>query len=72
MAKNNIAKVENHPDLIRDLSTQAIINTNSGAYEERLEAIAKVKLDKQQSADIDTLKKDMAEIKKLIKNLASK
>lgn len=71
MAKKTL-KVKDNPDLIRDLSSQAIINTNSNAYEARLAQIEKVKLDEQQSADIEVLKEDMKEIKKLLKNMASK
>ncbi len=71
MAKKTL-KVEDNPDLVRDLSSQAIINTNSNAYEARLAQIEKVKLDEQQSADIEVLKEDMKEIKKLLKNIASK
>jgi hypothetical protein len=65
-------KVEDNPGLVRDLTNQAIINTNSNAYDARLQQIAKVKLDEQQSADIEELKKDMTEIKKLLKKIASK
>ena len=71
MAKKTL-KVKDNPDLVRDLSSQAIINTNSNAYEARIQQIAKVKLDEQQSADIEDLKEDMKEIKKLLKNIASK
>jgi len=71
MAKKTL-KVEDNPDLVRDLSSQAIINTNSNAYEARLAQIEKIKLDEQQSADIEGLKEDMKEIKKLLKNIASK
>jgi hypothetical protein len=69
---NKTATVEENKDLKRDLTSNAIINTNSNAYEARLKAIAKEKLDQLQSADIADLKKDMAEIKKLLKTLASK
>ena len=71
MAKKTL-KVKDNPYLVRDLSSQAIINTNSNAYEARIQQIAKVKLDEQQSADIEVLKEDMKEIKKLLKNIASK
>ena len=72
MTLKNTVQVEDHPDLVRDLSTQAIINTNTSAYERRLEQLHKIELDKQQTADIEILKKDIAEIKKLLKNIASK
>ena len=70
MAKT--VKVKDNPDLVRDLSSQAIINTNSNAYEARILQIAKVKLDEQQSADIKELKEDILEIKKILKEIASK
>mgnify|MGYP003653613873 FL=1 len=72
MATRKTLKVEDNPDLVRDLTTQAIINTNSSAYEARLMQIEKSKLDEQQSADIVQLKKDMTEIKKLLNKIASK
>ena len=66
------AQVFENNDLLRDLTSNAIINTNSNAYQARLNQIAKEKLDAQQSSDIANLQKDMAEIKKLLKTLASK
>jgi hypothetical protein len=65
-------KVKDNPDLERDLSTNAVINTNTTAYEARLAQIEKVKLDAQQSEDIIQLKKDVGEIKKLLEKIASK
>ena len=65
-------KVDNQPHLERDMNSQAIINTNKNAYEARLARIEKAKLDEQQTADIEVLKKDMAEIKSLLKKMASK
>ncbi len=67
-----IAQVEDNPDLVRDLSTNAIINTNNYAFENRLRQIEKSKLDAQQSEDIVQLKKDVEEIKKLLEKIASK
>tara|TARA_B100000287_G_C20438916_1_gene704746 strand:+ start:127 stop:363 length:237 start_codon:yes stop_codon:yes gene_type:complete len=67
-----IAQVEDNPDLVRDLSTNAIINTNNYAFENRLRQIEKSKLDAKQSEDIVQLKKDVEEIKKLLEKIASK
>ena len=67
-----VAKVEDYPDLVRDLSTNAIINTNETAFEQRLNKMKKVELDKKQSEDIVKLKEDVKEIKELLKKLASK
>ena len=67
-----IVPVENNPDLVRDLSTNAIINTNNYAFENRLKQIEKSELDAKQSEDIVQLKKDVEEIKKLLEKIASK
>ncbi len=71
MAKKK--KVENNPDLVRDTANQAIINTNTDAYLARRAQIKateqKRKLDEQQSLDIDNLKDDVAEIKKMLQKL---
>ena len=72
MADKKTVQVEDNPYLVRDLTSKAIINTNSNAYEARLQQIEKGKLDEQQSADIVELKKDMIEIKKLLEKIASK
>jgi len=72
MAKKKTAKVEDHPNLERDLSTNAIINTSMTAFQARLNQIEKTKLDAQQSEDIVQLKKDVKEIKKLLEKIASK
>lgn len=67
-----VAKVEDYPDLVRDLSNNAIINTNETAFEQRLNKMKKAELDKKQSDDIVKLKEDVKEIKELLKKLASK
>tara|TARA_X000000368_G_C22405659_1_gene439457 strand:- start:114 stop:350 length:237 start_codon:yes stop_codon:yes gene_type:complete len=67
-----IVPVENNPDLVRDLSTNAIINTNNYAFENRLKQIEKSELDAKQSEDIVQLKKDVEDIKKLLEKIASK
>lgn len=72
MAKQKTIQVEDNIDLVRDVASGAIINTNKSAYEARLARIEKAKLDEQQTADIEVLKKDMAEIKSLLKKMASK
>jgi hypothetical protein len=74
--KTEKAIVEESPNLVRDMSTNAIINTDRSGFEQRLTQIAKqqqqAEIDAKQREDIDSLKKDMAEIKKLLKGMASK
>ena len=76
MAKKKIVEITDEPNLGKDLTSGAVINTNRSAYEARIEArdrkARKAETDLQQSKDIDSLKADMAEIKKLLKSIASK
>ena len=67
-----VSIVEDNPDFVRDLSTNAIINTNNGAFEARLKQIEKSRVDAEQTEDIVQLKKDVEEIKKLLEKIASK
>jgi phosphoglucomutase len=70
---NKKLKVKDNPGLERDTATKAIINTNNDAYLSRRIQIKayenKQKLDMQQSKDIDNLKSDVAEIKKMLQKL---
>ena len=74
--KKKVAIVEEDNNLVRDLSTNAIINTNGNAYERRLEQIQKKRsqeeIDAAQRADIEELKADMKEIKAMLKKLGGK
>ena len=74
--KKKIVEITDEPNLVKDLTSGAVINTNRSAYEARIEArdrrARKAETDLQQSKDIDSLKADMAEIKKLLKSIASK
>lgn len=74
--KEEIAIVEDNPGLIRDTTSNAIINTNNDAFSQRRAQLAYIQLkgevDEQQRSDIDALKKDVQDIKNLLKELVSK
>ena len=66
-------KVEGHTHLIRDLNSNAIINTNENEYQLYMK---RVKVREKQSdqlrnacKEINNLKKDIREIKELIKEI---
>ena len=69
------AKVQGHTHLIRDLKSQAIINTDSDAYARYMarKTKQKVKDDKvrQVIRDVNELKNEMREIKNLIIGMAN-
>jgi hypothetical protein len=63
------AKVENHPDLVRDLKSGAIINTNVDQYHAARRRKTRVRKEKQ---EIQNLKNEMKEIKELLHMLINK
>ena len=69
MAKDT-ARVEGHTHLVRDLKSQAIINTDSNAYARYMARKAKqAKQNDELRAvirDVNELKSEMREIKKLL------
>ena len=71
-----IVKVEGHTHLVRDLKTQAIVNTDSDAYARYMARKAKQaeKEDELRGVvrEINTIKAEMFEIKSLIKEIADR
>ena len=68
-----IAKVKGHTNLVRDLKSQAIINTDSDAYARYMARKAKQnKKDDDMRAvvrEVNSLKSEMTEIKNLLKEI---
>ena len=69
-------QVEGHPDLSRDINSNAIINRNRGAYERAKRRAAEAQAQRDQirntTREINTIKSEMHEIKYLLKQLVSK
>ena len=67
------AKVKGHTHLVRDLKSQAIINTDSDAYARYMARKAKQnrKDDDMRAVvrEVNSLKSEMTEIKKLLKEI---
>lgn len=62
-------KVEGHSDLIRDLETNAVINTNKTAYQDYLKMRDEKLKEKQR---LDNLENEVGEIKSLLYKLLDK
>jgi len=62
-------KIKDKPDLIKDTTSQAVINTNSNAILARRAQMAE---QKAKDEELQTMKNDIAEIKELLKNLGKK
>lgn len=62
-------RIEDNIDLERDVTSNAVINNNTAAYNSRInQKIMK----KNQQEEIAEIKNDIAEIKALLKNLGGK
>ena len=71
--KEHLIPVEGHVDLVRDTTSHAIINRNTGAYEQakRRAAAAQAQRDeiRNTTREINNLKSEIHEIKGLLKEL---
>ena len=69
----SIAKVKGHTHLVRDLKSQAIVNTDSDAYARYMARKAKQskKDDEMRSVirEVNSLKNEMREIKNLLREI---
>jgi|TARA_A100001391_G_scaffold198845_1_gene180948 hypothetical protein len=64
-----LSKVKDHPHLYRDEDTGAILNYDTIGYNQRLKRIEK---EKSQKEELDAMKKDIDEIKELLKEFLKK
>ena len=69
-------KVQGHNGLVRDTSSGAIINTNRSEYEEYMQRVRlaeeKETTLSQHTAEINNIKNEMQEIKRLLMQLVNK
>ena len=64
-----LIKVKDHPHLYRDEDTGAIINYDTVGYNRRIQ---KIESQKSQKEELDNMKKDIEEIKSLLKDFLNK
>jgi hypothetical protein len=66
----NFLKVEGNDSLVRDVSTNAIINSNSSSFENYLKKKNFIELQNEEilknSMEINTIKQELSEIKDLL------
>lgn len=63
------ARIQDHPTLLRDMSTQHIIQTDLSVVRKHEARALQLRKEQEQQAQINSLKSDMAEIKQLLKQL---
>lgn len=61
----NLYKVKDHPHLVKDMESKAVLNTNYAA-------LLEYKKKKQTLDDVESLKGDVKEIKQLLNDLLGK
>ena len=64
-----LSKVKDHPHLYRDEDTGAILSYDTIGYNQRLK---KIERQKSQKTELDEMKKDIDEIKSLLKEFLKK
>ena len=64
-----LTKVKDHPHLYRDEETGAILNYDTVSYNQRLR---KIENQKSHKKELDDMKKDIDEIKELLKQFLNK
>ena len=73
--ENNYAKVEGHPNIIRDLKTNAIINTDIQGMQNYISSKNRRLNEKQKLEflidDVEKMKSSIEEIKQLLKDLVN-
>jgi len=62
-------KIIGSPDLVKDTSTGAVINTNTNAFAKRRQQMY---LSQEKDNKLAQLESDVAELKKIVKKLGSK
>lgn len=62
------ARVVDHPNLLRDMSTNAVINTNGNEYRKRIE---RIRATKKKDKEIELLKKKVDDLTELVNKLTT-
>jgi SPX domain protein involved in polyphosphate accumulation len=68
MEQEDLTRVEGEQNLYRDNKTNAIINTDNASYIQYMKMKKKSQTERE---ELDTLKKDIAEIKSLLKEITN-
>ena len=66
--KDDLIPAEGHSDLFRDRETGAIVNTSKGGYSHYMKMKQRRQTERE---ELDILKKDIEEIKSLLKELTN-
>jgi len=65
------AKIINNPTLVRDMETQAILNTDKLAVRRHEQRVAELQKEASRESDIIKMKSDINEIKEMLRQLSN-
>jgi hypothetical protein len=68
----SIAKVKGHDNLIMDMKTGAILNTDRSAIFKHEKRMIEIEKDQRRDAEINNIKSELSEIKQLLQLLIKK
>lgn len=71
LAKMRTAKIIDNPSLVRDMNTQAVLNTDQLAIRRHEKRVAELQQRSARESDIDQMKTDISEIKALLRALSN-
>jgi len=65
------ARIEEHPTLIRDMTTQAVLQTDYSIVRKHEERMSRLQKEENREKEINTIKSEITEIKAMLKQLLS-
>jgi hypothetical protein len=65
-------RITDHPDLVKDSNSKAVLNTDLSAVRRHEERLTKVNKEVQRERDINQLKGDVGELKSMLRALLEK
>ena len=65
------AKILNHPTLVRDMGTQAVLSTDTMLVRKHEKRVSDLQKEETREMDIKQLKTDISEIKMLLRQLSN-
>ena len=66
------AKVKEHKEYVRDISTNAILNVDKSSLEKHNNIVNEIKKQRMVQEQINSMKNDISEIKEMLKALSNR
>jgi len=67
---DRFAHIVDHPELIRDMNTQAVLTTDRVAIRRHEKRMQELQREEARQAELNNLRRDMDEIKAMLRNIS--